>query len=51
MVGGPENRGIDGEKMNRMYLSLQHLLLYADEGGEDMLNSIVTGAGSLVHHY
>jgi hypothetical protein len=28
--------------MNRMGLSMQHLLRYADEG-EDMLNRIVTG--------
>jgi hypothetical protein len=32
----------DREKMNRMGLSLQHLLQYAHEG-EDMLNRIVTG--------
>jgi hypothetical protein len=30
------------KKMNRMDLSLQHLLRYADEG-EDMLNRFVTG--------
>jgi hypothetical protein len=30
--------------------SLKHLLLYADDG-EDMLNRIVTGDESLVHHY
>jgi hypothetical protein len=40
----------DREKMNRMGLSLQHLLLYADEG-EDMLNTIVTGEESWVYHY
>jgi histone-lysine N-methyltransferase SETMAR len=33
-----------------MGLSLQHLLRYADEG-EDMLNRIVTGDESWVHHY
>jgi hypothetical protein len=38
------------EQMNRMGLSLQHLLRYADEG-EDMLNRIVTGDESWVHHY
>jgi hypothetical protein len=32
----------DREKMNRMGLSLQHLLRHADEG-EDMLNRTVTG--------
>jgi hypothetical protein len=36
--------------MNRMGLSLQHLLRYADEG-EDMLNRIVTEDESWVHHY
>jgi hypothetical protein len=40
----------DREKMNLMGLSLQHLLWYADEG-EDMLNWIVTGDESWVHHY
>jgi hypothetical protein len=37
-------------KINRMGLSLQHLLRYADEG-EDMLNRIVTRTGdeSLIH--
>jgi hypothetical protein len=40
----------DREKMNRMGLSLQHLLRYADEG-EDMLNKIVAGDESWVHHY
>jgi hypothetical protein len=34
--------------MNRMDLSLQHLLRCADEG-EDMLNRIATGAESWVH--
>jgi hypothetical protein len=40
------------EKMNRMGLSLQHLLRYADKG-EDMLNRIVTHTGdeSWVLHY
>jgi histone-lysine N-methyltransferase SETMAR len=33
-----------------MGLTLQHLLRYADEG-EDMLNRIVTGDKSWVHHY
>jgi hypothetical protein len=36
--------------MNRMGLSLQHLVLYADEG-EDMLNRIVTGDESCMQHY
>jgi hypothetical protein len=36
--------------MNRIGLSLQHLLRYADEG-EDMLNRIFTGDESWVHHY
>jgi hypothetical protein len=36
--------------MNRRGLFLQHLLRYADEG-EDMLNWIVTGDESRVHHY
>jgi hypothetical protein len=40
----------DREKINRMDVSLQHLLRYADEG-EDMLNKIVTGEESWVHHY
>jgi hypothetical protein len=39
----------DWGKMNRLGLSLQHLLRYADE--EDILNSIVTGDESGVHHY
>jgi hypothetical protein len=40
------------EKMNQMGLSLKHLqvLQYADEG-EDMLNRIVCGDESWVHHY
>jgi hypothetical protein len=37
-------------KLNRMGLSLQHLLLYAHEG-EDMLNRIVRGDESWVHYY
>jgi hypothetical protein len=40
----------DCDEMNRMDLSLQHPLRYADEG-EDMLNRIVTGDESWVHHY
>jgi hypothetical protein len=36
----------DQEKINRMGLSLQHLLRYTDE--EDMLNRIVTGDKSYV---
>jgi hypothetical protein len=39
----------DREKINRPDLSLQHLLRYAD-GGDDMLNWIVTGEESWVHH-
>jgi hypothetical protein len=39
----------DRERMNRMGLSLQHLLQYAD--GEDMLNTIVTGDVSWVRYY
>jgi hypothetical protein len=40
----------DREEMkNRMGLSLQHLLRYAD-GGEDMLNGIATWDESWVHH-
>jgi hypothetical protein len=39
----------DQEKINRIGLSLQHLLQYTDE--EDMLNRIVTGDKSWVHHY
>jgi hypothetical protein len=39
----------DGAKINRMGLSLQHLLYYTDER-EDMLNRIVTGNESWVHH-
>jgi hypothetical protein len=38
------------KRKNRMGLSLQHLLLYADEG-VNMLNSIVTGDESWVHHH
>jgi hypothetical protein len=36
--------------MNRVHLSLQHLLRYADIL-EGMLNMIVTGDESWVHHY
>jgi hypothetical protein len=39
----------DRETMNRMGLSLQHFLRYAD--GEDVLNRIVTGDESWVHCY
>jgi hypothetical protein len=38
------------DKMNRMCLSLKHLLRYADDG-EDMLNRIATGDESWVRHY
>jgi hypothetical protein len=38
------------EKLNHMSLPWQHLLRYAEEG-EDMLNRIVTGDESWVHHY
>jgi hypothetical protein len=37
-------------KMNRIYLSLQHLLRYSVEG-EDMLNGILIEDKSWVHHY
>jgi hypothetical protein len=40
----------DREKINLMGLSLQHLLRYVDIG-EDMLNRIVAGNESWVHHY
>jgi hypothetical protein len=40
----------DQEKINRMGLSLQHLLWYAYEG-EDMLTRVDTGDESWVHHY
>jgi hypothetical protein len=44
-------RGLkDREKMNQMCLSLQHFLRYAVDG-EGMLNKIVTGDESWVHHY
>jgi ribosomal protein S25 len=39
----------DREKVNRMGLSLQRLLRYADEG-EDMLNRIVTADEQWVYH-
>jgi hypothetical protein len=48
MVGAQRTEGL--RKMNRMGLSLQHLLQYADEG-EDVLNRAVTGGESWVHHY
>jgi hypothetical protein len=35
--------------MNRMGMSLRHLLRYAD--GEDMLNNIFPGDESWMHHY
>jgi hypothetical protein len=42
----------DREKMNRMSLSLLHFLRYADKGEDSsMLNWIVTGDESWVHHY
>jgi hypothetical protein len=37
--------------MNRIGLSFQHLLWYADEEDTRMLNRIVTGDKSWVHHY
>jgi histone-lysine N-methyltransferase SETMAR len=40
---------MDREQINRMGLSLQYLLWYAD--GENMLSRIVTGDKSWVHHY
>jgi hypothetical protein len=40
----------DREKIKRMGLSLKHLLRHTDEG-KDMLNRIVTGVESWVHHY
>jgi hypothetical protein len=46
MVGAGEL--MDREKINRMGLSLQCLLWYAHK---DVLNRIVTGDESLVHHY
>jgi hypothetical protein len=36
--------------MNRLGLFLQHLLQYKDEG-EDMVNRIVAGVKSWMHHY
>jgi hypothetical protein len=42
----------DRGKMKRMDLSLQHLLQYTDEGEATcMLNRIVTGDESWLHHY
>jgi hypothetical protein len=40
----------DQEKINKMGLSLQHLLWYTDEG-EDMLNRTVTGNELWVNHF
>jgi hypothetical protein len=40
----------DRETMNRKCLPLQHFLRYGDEG-ERMLNRVVTGNESWVHHY
>jgi hypothetical protein len=48
--GCPENRNIE-KKINRMGLSLQYLLWYADEEDTHMLNMILTGYESWVHHY
>jgi hypothetical protein len=48
MVGAQRTEG--SRKINQMGLSLQHLLHYADEG-KDILNRIVTGDESWVHHY
>jgi hypothetical protein len=47
--GCPENWRIK-KKMNRMCLSLQHLLRYANEG-EYIPDRIVSGDESVVHHY
>jgi hypothetical protein len=41
----------DREKLNRSGLSLQHLSRYVYADGEDMLNRIVTGDESWMHHY
>jgi hypothetical protein len=42
----------DRDKINRMGLSLQHLLRYADEGVDSsMLNRIVTGGELWMRHY
>jgi hypothetical protein len=44
-------RELKGREKNKgVGLSLQHLLLYANER-EDLLNRIVTGDESWVHHY
>jgi hypothetical protein len=48
MVGAQRTEG--SRKMKQMGHSLQHLLQYADDG-EDMLNMILTGDESWVHHY
>jgi hypothetical protein len=48
VVGAQRTEG--SRKMNRMGVSVQHLLQYAD-GGKDMLNRIVTGNESWMHHH
>jgi hypothetical protein len=48
-VGAQRTERSRKNEMNRMGLPLQHLLRYAD--GEDMLNGIITGDESWVHHY
>jgi hypothetical protein len=40
-----------GKKMNRIGLSLQHLLRHADEEDKSMHNGIVSEDRSWVHHY
>jgi hypothetical protein len=47
-VGAQRTEGSRKNELNGSFL--QHLLRYADEG-EDMLNRIVTGDESWVHHY
>jgi hypothetical protein len=47
-VGAQRTKGL--RKNDKMGLSLQHVLRYADEK-EEMLNRIVTGDESWVHHY
>jgi hypothetical protein len=47
---GRSQRTEGSRKNEPLRLSLQHLLQYADEG-EDMLDRIVTGDESYVHHY
>jgi hypothetical protein len=39
------------ENINRMCLSLQRLLRYADEEDASMFNRVVTGDESCMHHY